>query len=243
MPLLSTFGAASSKSFAYYSSISIPTPLFKISPISSLSGLSDGTTVSTITNLGSGGSSYNGTASSNIPTKSTYNGYTVLNFNTTNMFSYTLGSALDASTNASLFFVGQVNTNPRLIALGGYGSTYRNCFFGWSVSTPVYFLFRNTTDSGITANVSGMPVTLGTVGLIKTGTTANVYYNSSSSYTTYTGLSGTYQFQKIGSRDYNGVTDGQKSTGALGDVWFYNTALTATQAQKVMVYLKNLYGT
>lgn len=218
----------------------IPSPTFKISALDSLSTYTDGTAITSIPNLGTG--SYAITSSSNSPTKQTYGGYPVINFNAYDQIYLSIDTVLDMSTDGSVFVVGYMTTMwYALIVLGGsYATGTQSCFFGWTPALSGLILLRDTTDSGLgdgTAPwtpVSGLTV----LGIVKSGSTIKVF-NNSTSYDTYTGLTGTYQFDKIGEREDYGV---QASEGYIGDILFYDTALSDTDAQSVITSLKTKYG-
>ena len=131
-----------------------------------------------------------------------------------------------------------------MIALGGSAtSTYGSSFFGWSAGNNTGFLYRNSADGGKTftglASVAGLKA----FGMIH-NTTANTYtyYDNSTTPVSSAYVSGTYQFGKIGNRDYLNNPNSQASTGFLGDVVVFNRVLTNTEAATVMTALKAKYN-
>jgi hypothetical protein len=218
---------------------SLNTANFRISSVDSLSATSNGTSITSIPNLGTG--SYTITSSTNSPKKVLYNGYPVLAFNSTDAFCLDISSELDLSTSGTLFFVGR-NIGNRLVALGGIlGSSSGSCFFGFSSPTNTACLFRNTSDGGVT--VTGLTDNGGleVIAVVKNGTSVNLYVNSLS-FTNYNTATGTFKFGKIGARDYSSILNGQKSDGYIGDVLYYNSILTNDQIGSIITELKAKYG-
>jgi len=237
MPRLGTFGISSKFAYGDQETIS---PAFWISPALTLSTVADGTTISSVTNLGSAGGYYSVTAAANIPTKATQRTYPVLNFNGTNQLSYVLSNQIDITNQGSLFFVGYQTAN-RMIALGGAAPSNGNCFFGWGSANNTTFLLRNTADGGMTLNGLSSVAGLKAFGVIKTGSTVK-YYDNNLSSATLTGITGTFIFGKVGDRDFSNNVDNQPSTGVLGDVLYFRQAVDDAQAKKVMLTIKARYG-
>lgn len=197
-------------------------------------GLSNGTNITSLTNLGTLGSSYDAASAGSVPVVATQNSVKVLSFSGS-VAGYNLSSVLDMST-GSMFFVGYQTAN-RLIAWGGQGATYSTCFFGYSTNNGTGVLFRNTADGGVDfsglTSVSGLKV----FGIVKSGGTVTYYDNSTSG--TVTSASGTFGFNAVG---YRGGYGGQYSTGYLGDVAYWNTALSSGNAATVVTTLKSIYN-
>ena len=217
--------------------ITVPSLIFKISSVDSLSSYTDGDPITSIPNLGSG--TYTITSSVDSPTKQTVSGYPVINFNTVDQISLLIDTPLDMSVDGSAFVVAW--NNPSILVLGGtYTNGTQACFFGWSDALGGEILFRDINDSGLPDGdllwtpAGGFEV----LGIVKTGSTIKIYKNSTSS-NTFTGMTGIYQFDQIGKRDEYG---GQTSEGYMGDLLFYNYALSDTDAQSVITSLKTKYG-
>lgn len=198
-------------------------------------GLNNGDSVSYLPNAGALGSGYNATDAGSVPVVATENSKKVLSFSGS-VAGYNISTPLDMST-GSMFFVGQ-QTNNRMIAFGGQGSTLQNCFFGYSANNGSVVLFRGTSDvgldlTGLTA-VSGLKV----FGLVKNGTSVTIYDNSTTGVG-HVAPSYTYGFNAVGYRSGYG---NQYSTGYLGDLAYWNTALTAGDAAGVVTALKSIYN-
>lgn len=205
-----------------------------------LSAIPDSTQITSWVNQGAGGSAYNATESTLGPLKVTYGGHPALQFNSSSYKKLNLATEIDVTT-GSFFMVGY-QTSSRMIALGGsLDSSSGACFFGYSGTDGSLVLLRNTSDSGYTSSTLTSVAGLKAFGIVKTSTTALSYYDNTPTETTSTGISGTYRFKKIGTRDY-GSLDSQPSTGYLTEVLYFNTALSSTDAAIVMAGLKAKYG-
>lgn len=197
-------------------------------------GLSNGSSVSYLPNEGALGSSFNATDAGSVPVVATQNSKKVLSFSGS-VAGYNISTPLDMST-GSMFFVGQ-QTNNRMIAFGGQGATLQNCFLGYAANNGSQVLFRGTTDvgldfTGLTA-VSGLKV----FGLVKSGSSVTIYDNSVTGVNHSTPY--TFEFNAVGYRSGYG---NQYSTGYLGDLAYWNTALTAGDAAGVVTALKSIYN-
>lgn len=206
------------------------------------SGTPDSTQITSWTNSGTGGSTFNASnSSSDGPLKVTYSGYPALQFNSTTYKKLNLATEIDLVT-GSVFFVGH-QVSSRMIALGGSLDTSSgNCFYGYSGANNTSVLLRNTFDGGLTLSSLSSVSGLKAFGVVKTSNTALSYYDNSPTQTTSTGISGTYKFKKIGSRDYSNSLDSQPSTGYLTEVLYFNSALSSTDAAIIMSGLKSRYG-
>ena len=197
-------------------------------------GLDNGTSVTGLTNSGTLGSGYNATSAGSVPVVGTQNSRRVLSFNGS-VLGYNLSSVLSMAT-GSMFFVGWQTAN-RLIAFGGQGGTYNNCFYGWSSNNGTGLLFRNTGDSGLDltglTSVSGLKV----FGIVKNGTSVTYYDNTTTAASG--SASGTFGFNAVGYRSGYG---NQPSTGYLGDVAYWSTALDSSTAGTVITALKSIYN-
>ena len=164
----------------------------------------------------------------------------MISFNTSTRLCFNISSPIDATSSpGTFFFVGRSLTG-RMIALGGATPTYGSSFFGWTGSGDTTILFRNSADAGVLAGATENN-NLGVVAVVKNGSIANTYINSLT-YTQTTGLSGSFIYQKIGARDYLNVLNSQTSNGYLGDVIYYNRALSDSEIQLVITTLKAKYG-
>jgi hypothetical protein len=210
------------------------------SPATTFANVADTTVVSAMPNLGISGAIYNA-SSAEGPTVATQNGAKVLQFNGSIRKQLTMATEINLSTNSSVFFVGYQTSN-RLIALGGSASSSNgNAFLGWSSANNTGFLFRNSTDGGQTltglTSVAGLKV----FGMIQ-GTSTFTYYDNGTTPISGTYVSGTYIFKKLGARDYLGTTNGQLSTGYLGDVVAFNRVVSNDEAVLIMKLLKERYN-
>jgi hypothetical protein len=210
------------------------------SPATSLADVANGVTVGGLANLGISGAIYNA-SSSEGPAVATQNGVKVLQFNSSSYKQLTMATEINLSTNSSVFFVGYQTSN-RLIALGGSASSSNgNAFLGWGGANNTGFLFRNSTDGGQTltglVSVSGLKA----FGMIQ-GTSTFTYYDNGTTPISGTYVSGTYIFKKLGARDYSGTTNGQLSTGYLGDVVAFNRVVSNDEAVLIMKLLKERYN-
>ena len=197
-------------------------------------GLDNGTSVTGLTNSGTLGSGYNATSAGSVPVVGTQNSRRVLSFNG-GVLGYNLSSVLSMAT-GSMFFVGWQTAN-RLIAFGGQGGTYNNCFFGYAANNGTTVLFRNTSDSG--ADLSGLTSVVGlkVFGVVKSNDNITYYDNTTTGAVTIN--PGTYSFNSVGYRSGYG---NQLSTGYLGDLAYWSTALSAGDAAGVITALKSIYN-
>ena len=238
-----------------YAGGSGPTPLSDANiyyPIQDIvNGAADGTAITTLPNSGTDGSMFDATlvAGSAAPTAATFSGTRVMQAQgySQNQIGFNLPNTFDVSTNGSLFMVGKSTvTSPayaRAIAFGGQNGSYRACFFGISSeSNASSFLLRNTGDGGMSLN--GLVATSGlkAFGIIKTGNTI-VYFDNSTTAVTWGGsASGTYAFNSVAYRYYNSPFSPQPCTGYLGDMAWYDLAISVSKAQGIMSYLISLYN-
>jgi hypothetical protein len=212
----------------------------------------DGTSIGSLTNLGVGGSTYTATAVAGYtqPTASTFAGQRMLRLDGygSNQLGYDLATGFSASGDASLFVVTKnlvdSATYARVVGFGGQSGSYQNCFFGNSTNADGSgFLFRDTGDNGM--SLTGLTASTGikVFGMVKTGSSI-VYYDNSTTPVSWGGTaSGTYFFNTVGYRWFsNPPYVPQPSTGYLGDVAWYNTALSGTDAATVMTTLKARYN-
>lgn len=202
----------------------------------SLAGVANNTQITSWTNSGKAGATYNASTASSGPRKVQYAGFPVLYFDNYTYISLALANAVNL-TSGSLFMVGYDLGSSRLIALGGAGGAGM-CFFGFSGS-PSSFLLRDTSDSGLTenslTNVTGLKV----VGIVKNGASSLKLYDNSTTPVSKSALAGTFTFSLIGRRDSWG---GQNSYGYLADVAYFDSVLSDADAGKVMAYLKQKYS-
>lgn len=212
-----------------------------------ISGASDGTSISSLTNSGVDGTTY---AATNVPghvapTVATVGGAKVLLINGygLNQWGYNIANSFTVGT-GSLFMVGwdafgtDYNYQSRVMGFGGqYGSPYQVCFFGWSYLNNASFLFRDTGDGGLSLS-SYSSAGLQVFGIVKTGSTIKYYDNTTTPVSSSVGF-GTFGFNTVGYRAY-GIN--QPSTGYLGDVAWFNSALSDSDAGNVISYLKNTYN-
>lgn len=209
----------------------------------------DGTSIASLTNYGVDGVTY---AATNVPGRTaptviTINGKKVLNLNGygNNQWGYNIANAFTVG-NGSLFVVGwdafgnDSLFQSRLMGFGGQRfSPYQVCFFGWSNLNNASFLFRDTGDGGVTVYPSYSSAGLQVLGIVKTGSTV-VYYDNTTTPVTFPGsVGGTFGFNTVGYRDY-GIQ--QPSTGYLGDVAWFDTALSTQEAGSVITQLKSIYN-
>ena len=214
-----------------------------------IGGASDGTAVSSLTNYGTEGSTYDASSVPGRvdPTVITINGKKVLNLNgyAGNQWGYNIANAFTVG-NGSLFVVGwdafgnDGLFQSRLMGFGGQlSSPYQVCFFGFGKLNNSSFLFRDTTDGGVTVDPSYSSAGLQVLGIVKTGSTV-VYYDNTTVPATYpTPVTGTFGFNTVGYRSY-GID--QPSTGYLGDVLYYDRVLSEDESARVVTELKFKYG-
>lgn len=197
-------------------------------------GMSNGATVSYLPNSGTLGSSYNATDAGSTPVVATQNSMRVLSFSGS-VIGYNIAAPLSMAT-GSMFFVGWQTAN-RMIAFGGQGATLQNCFFGYAANNGTTVLFRNTSDSG--ADLSGLTSVVGlkVFGVVKSNDNITYYDNTTTGAVTIN--PGTYSFNSVGYRSGYG---NQLSTGYLGDLAYWSTALSAGDAAGVITALKSIYN-
>ena len=197
-------------------------------------GLNNGASVSSLQNFGTLGPSYDAVSAGSVPVVGAQNGRKVLSFNGS-VLGYTIPSVLGMDT-GSMFFVGWQTAN-RLIAFGGQGGTYNNCFFGYSNNNGTGVLFRGIGDAGLDftglTSVSGLKV----FGLVKSGSSVTVYDNSTTGANHSTPY--TFGFNAVG---YRAGYGNQLSTGYLADLAYWSTALDAGTAGAVVTALKSIYN-
>lgn len=201
---------------------------------SATAGLETGASVTSLTNQGTLGSGYNAASAGSVPVVAVQNSRKVLSFSGSPL-GYTIPSVLSMTT-GSMFFVGWQTAN-RLIAFGGQGGTYNNCFFGWGANNGTTLLFRNTGDSGLDltglSSVSGLKV----FGIVKSDTAVTYYDNTTTGVSA--SASGTFGFNAVG---YRAGYGNQPSTGYLADLAYWSTALDAGTAGSVVTALKSIYN-
>ena len=230
-----------------------PTPLSSAniyySMQSIINGAADGTSITSLTNYGTDGATY---AATNVPGRTAPTVATVGGIKTllmdgygNNQWGYNIANAFTVS-NGSFFMVGwnafgtDYNYQSRVMGFGGQRYTpYQLCFFGFSKLNNGSFLFRDTGDSGVTVDPSFSSAGLQVLGIVKTGTTV-VYYDNDTTPVTYPGVViGNYGFNTVGYRSY-GIE--QPSTGYLGDVAWFDTALSVQDAASIITQLKSIYN-
>jgi hypothetical protein len=201
---------------------------------SATAGLDTGASVTSLTNQGTLGSGYNAASAGSVPVVAVQNSRKVLSFSGSPL-GYNIPSVLNMST-GSMFFVGWETAN-RMIAFGGQGGTYNNCFYGYSANDNSVVLFRGTTDSG--ADLSGLTAVSGlkVFGIVKSGTSITYYDNTTTGAAAT--ASGTFGFNAVG---YRAGYGNQPSTGYLADLAYWSTALDATTAGNVVTKLKTIYN-
>lgn len=204
----------------------------------SLSSLTTNSKIASWTNKGTTGSTYDATESTLGPRKVIYNGYTALQFSSTDK-RLVLANELTI-TGGTLFMVGH-QTASRLIAFGGVLGT-GPCFFGYSGDNGTGVLYRNTFDGGLTLSSLNSVSGLKAFGLTITGTSSTTYFDNSTSPVSSSGAAGTYKFKKIGVRDYGSTEDSQPSTGYLTEILYFSTPLSNDDAATMMTGLKTKYG-
>ena len=216
-------------------------------PVQSIIGSSaDGASIGSLTNYGVAGSAY---AATNVPGRTAPTAYTVggarvlkLDGYGSNQYGYNLASTFTVTT-GSLFVVGwdAFGNDPlyqsRLMGFGGQSGTYTTCFFGWSNLNNASFLFRDTGDGGLSLS-TGSSAGLRVFGIVKNGS-STTYWDNSTTPVSGPSVSGTYGFNTVGYRNYY---FNQPSTGYLGDVAYWNTALTDYDAATVITTLKSMYN-
>ena len=202
-----------------------------------LSGLSNGTKVTSWTNLGKDGSTYNATNATTAPIKTTLSGIPTLQFNATTELVLNLANAFTATSDFSVFIVGYQTAN-RVIGFGG-ASPNGNCFWGYSANNGTSILLRNTSDVGLTVTGQTSVAGLKAYGVVKTGTTSTTTYDNGTTGVARAGISGNFIFGRIGSRDAFSV---QRSTGYIAEVLYFDSALSSTDAATVMTNLKQRNG-
>ena len=196
-------------------------------------GLADGTTVTSWTNIGSAGATYNASTARG-PVKTTVSGRPVLYFDGLDIMS--LATAVNMSTGSVFYVAWQLNS--RMVVLGGE-TPNGNCFLGWSENSNTGFLFRNTTDAGLTLSGLSSVASLKSFGIVKTSTSSSKTFDNTTSGVSRGGLSGTFTFKGIGYRQAYGT---QYSNGYIAEILFYDTALNDTDAASVITSLKNRWG-
>jgi hypothetical protein len=114
-------------------------------------------------------------------------------------------------------------------------------FFGWTQLNNTAFMFRNIADDyHMVMEFLPAATTLQVFGVVKTGTSVVVYSNNSTTPYSYPySLTGTFEYNSVG---YRAGYGGQGSTGYLGDVAWFNTALSNTEAVAVINQLKSIYN-
>lgn len=219
-----------------------PMPTVRFSS-SNLGILPNGSSLTSLINYGSGGSSYNASPSSGYPPiKQTFGGFPAIYFDGQiggNYRSLQMATAVNGSTSASLFMVGSVAGNSRIVGFGGLGADGK-CYFGYDTTNNTNFYYRNTVDNGLTLTVSAVSG-LKAFGIVISSGTA-YYFDNSTSYTSVSLAVGSYFFQKLGARDWGQSTDNQSSYGYLTESIFYDSALSLSDAASVMTQLKNTYA-
>ena len=212
----------------------------RLSPATTLSGVADGTNVTSLTNIGTSGSTYDATAAANYPTVATQNSVKVMQLDSSTRFGLSMSNSFLATGSASIFVVAYQTGIQRVVALGGATGVAPNCFFGFGGQNGTAILFRNSTDAGV--DMTGLSTLTGlkVFGLIKDSVNSTLtYYDNNNTPLTTTYPSGTYDFRRIGYRDSFGV---QKSDGYLGDIVGFSRVLTNTEALSVIASLKSLYN-
>lgn len=200
----------------------------------------NGTSVAALTNYGTDGATYAATnyGGWTAPTVATQNTVKVLSFNisASNQYGYDIANTFPV-TSGSLFVVGW-SYGSRFIGFGGTGS-YHYSFFGWSAANNGNFLFRDISDTGADMYPTYSSAALQVFGIVKTGSTV-VYYDNTTTPVTYgSPVTGTYGYNAIGFRSSYA---GQTSTGYLGDLVYFNTALSNSDAGDIITYLKTIYN-
>lgn len=207
-----------------------------------VASLADNTTVTTWTNLGVGGPSYNASASVSIPTKNTYGGKPVIEFNPTNKICYDLITPTTLTGgNCTLVLVSKQSAS-RMVALGGK-SPNGNCFWGNVSDTGSAYLYRNTGDTGWLpfplVSVSGLKVLCAQIH----GTTSVTYFdNSITPVSVSAPLGGTFIFGKVGARDYSNSNNNQPSNGYLAEIMVFTSIVPVSTCQTLVDALKVKYG-
>jgi hypothetical protein len=200
---------------------------------------SDGTSVSSLINYGTEGPTYDATNAIGwvAPTVATLNGAKVLTLIGANLQrGYDIANSFTV-TDGSLFMVAWTTAEPaRILGFGGSNGS----FFGFTQLDGRVAFFRNINDNyDLTA--LDLPAVLGlrVFGVVKTGSSV-VYYDNNTIPVTYNpGVSGDFTYSTVG---YRGGFGGQPSTGYLGDVAYYDRALSEFESARVVVELKSKYG-
>lgn len=206
-----------------------------------VASLADGTTVTTWTNLGVGGASYNVSASVSIPTKTTFGGKPAIRFNTTNQVSYNLVTPVTLTGGNCTLVLVTKQSALRVVALGGK-TPNGSCFWGNSSNTGSAYLYRNTADTGWSpttlASVAGHKVFCAQI----TGTTSVTYFdNSITPVSVSAPLTGTFIFGKVGARDYSG-NNSQPSDGYIAEIMVFTSIVPVSTCQTLVDALKAKYG-
>lgn len=205
-----------------------------------VSNLPTGTSVSTWTNLGQGGATYNASASVNICTKSNFGGMPSIKFNPG--LSYDLITPVTLTGgNVTLVLVTKQSA-ARVVALGGK-SPNGNCFWGNASNNGSFYLYRNTADGGQDlsglVSVSGYKVFCAQM----IGTTSITYFdNSITPVSVSANISGNYIFGKVGARDYLGTNNGQTSDGYIAEIMVFTSVIPLSTCQVLVSALKVKYG-
>lgn len=211
----------------------------------SLGNLSVNSSITSLENVGIGGSAYNAIVTGSAPVVDTIPDsnqpipYKVIKLSG-GASGFNVSNIMSMSGSGSMFYIGYQSNAVRLAAFGGSGS-YASCYFGTAGTNSTDFLFRDTTDGGITQSIgqfNGYRI----LGIVKNGTSASVYEYTPPNYTTpgtlnkisTTAGAGTFNFNTVGFRTY--FT--QYSTGYLGDLAYFNRALTDDEVTQVVNQLK-----
>jgi len=199
----------------------------------------DGTLYSTFENQGSAGDTYDLELHTNAnrpeaDTDATITGGTkALAFNSSDNLRFT---KYTLPTNWTFVFIAH-QSSTRMI---GFGGSDDNTFFGWSGSNNTSFLARAGNDAGMTQSSLSSLAKMKSFVVRKSGNNLDYWDNSNTkvSYSTTFTTSG-FDIGQIGARG-SGPT--QASTGFLGDVAIYTTALSDADCAAMAAALNTKYN-
>jgi len=199
-----------------------------------IAGLPDGTEVSTWTNLGQGGASYNASASTNPCKKVTFGGMPAIDFAASGIGFDLVTPVTLTGGNATLVLVTKQSAT-RVVALGRKAG---GCFWGSTTNNNgSFYLYRDTADTGWS------PSTLVSVAGYKVfciqviGTTSITYFDNSVTPASVSApLGGTFLFDVVG---YRGA---QTSRGYAAEIMVFTSVIPVSTCQTLVSALKVKYN-
>lgn len=211
--------------------------IFHVNPVVQLAAEADNTVLSSFSNTGSGGSTYNATVSAGSPKKQTLNGRPVIQLYGSEYA--TIGATLNATTTGSLLLVAQP-TATRLVGLGGDNAA-QNCFFGFGADASST-LFRNTADGGLSSLTLPYTSGLSVLCVVRRGSgSLQTEIYGIHGFVSYTTLSGTFSFREMFARVFTGGSQ-QYSTGYYSTVAFDTSDWTDFKIASALAHAKALNG-